>query len=29
MLAMVFEVEVRGAEREARVELWFIRHSMD
>lgn len=29
MLAVVFEVEVRGAEREVGVELWFIRCSMD
>lgn len=29
MLAVVFEVEVRGAEREVGVELWFIRRSVD
>ncbi len=29
MLAVVIEVEVRGAEREVEVELWFLRHSVD
>lgn len=29
MLAVVFEVPVRGAEREVGVELWFVRRSVD
>lgn len=29
MLAVVFEVDVRGAEREVGVELWFLRRSVD